>query len=737
MNCSRLYIIFTLLALLLAAGQAAWATVTGTGTENDPFVVYSWADLKAKMAVGGYIQLGANVTDPDGTGASYLEVPAGVSVTLDLNGHTIDRNMTESQVGGYVIKLDGKSNSHASLTIRDSSNPSTGKITGGFDGTDSGGSAAGGINVQYGDLTLEGGGITGNQCTLGGGGGVRLAGGTFTMTGGSITGNGVNTLENGAASAGGGIYGVSGDIYLRGGSITGNLCHGSSSYACSGIAHNYASGAAQLHLSGTFTLSDYLHGNREFIYLDGPINPTAPIAIDLYSGYNTQLTKNWSTHMGTANPEGYFTLVANSESAGKVLAVIDDNLYIGTPEALYWHADANHDGSSEEKAYIITTTEGLDLLAKQVNGTDGYTNNTFKGKFFKLGADIAYSTSNLAEDESNYTPIGTHVLKNNHWQLMMFRGTFDGAGHTISGIRIYKIGDTKGNQYLGLFGNNEGIVKNVTTSDAVISGHSVVGGIAGENQGLICGCTSAATVKGRYDVGGVAGYNSSTIENCLAIGATITATNNRGGAIVGRNWQYDGKYLGILSHNYYSGCTLTIGGGQPATSGIGCGNQANGTLTPTDLPSMTVKDVTYTDCAVPVPSSSSITLVQGTKDNITAWWGTFHHSALRYTLPEGAVAYTMDSSHQLYRLGPDGHTIPAGVAVVIIADKETIALTPDTSTSTATFTDHAPGGNILKGVDTPTAATGTPYVLGVVEGKLGFYEYKGGPVPANKAYYVQ
>ena len=73
----------------LAVGQSAWATVTGTGTENDPFVVDSWADLKEKMAEGGTIRLNADVTDPQETNNSYLVVPAGKSVILDLNGHKI------------------------------------------------------------------------------------------------------------------------------------------------------------------------------------------------------------------------------------------------------------------------------------------------------------------------------------------------------------------------------------------------------------------------------------------------------------------------------------------------------------------------------------------------------------------------------------------------------------------------------------------------------------------------
>ena len=775
-HCRR--IVFALLLALLLAGQDVWAAVTGTGTENDPFVVNSWADLKAKMAGGGYIRLDANVTDPDGTGG-YLEVPAGVSVILDLNGHKIDRGLTESRQGGYVIKLNGKSNSHASLIIRDSQ--VGGQITGGFDGTNSGGSSAGGINVQYGDLTLEGGSICGNKCTFGGGGGVRVAGGTFTMTGGSITGNLVNTIK-GAPSAGGAIYGYLGDIYLRGGSITDNTTYGSSDdHTCGGIAHDWSSvNAAQLHLSGTFTLSgnqkisydtsagewsnvaasDYLHGNREYIILDGPISPKAPIAIDLYSGFNTQLTKNWTTHMGTTDPATRFTLVDNSLSSGKLIGLMDDNLYISTPEEIYWHADGYHDGTIADKAYVITTPAGLNLLANQVNGTDGYTANNFNGKFFKLGADITFSCEGLGDDESNYTAIGSNDNP--------FCGTFDGCGKTISGIRIRK-GDQSGQ---GLFGRIYwSTIKNVTLTDAEITGKNLVGGIVGDNSGFIenchatntvsvkaikniaggiagccnaiqvssgiSGCTSAANVSGNEDIGGIVGLVGSTkatIADCLADGARITASSY-GGAIVG-DYANDG-FHGILSRNYYSGCSLTLDSDQSAVTyytNIGVGSH----YLSTDIPTMTINDFTYTDCAVPVPSAPSLTLAQGTWDGVTAWWGTFYHSALRYTLPEGAAAFTMDADHHLYRLGDDGRTIPAGTAVVIISDKQNITLTHDGGISPVA--DHAPGdGNILRGGG-PATVYGTIYVLGVVNEVLGFYKYdkiEGGDVPANKAYYVQ
>ena len=146
-------------------------------------------------------------------------------------------------------------------------------------------------------------------------------------------------------------------------------------------------------------------------------------------------------------------------------------------------------------------------------------------------------------------------------------------------------------------------------------------------------------------------------------------------------------------------------------------------------------------------ASVNLTLAQGTIDGVTAWWGTYYGNQ-RYTLPEGAAAYTMDKDHQLFRLGTDGRTIPAEVAVVVICDlapeivdgKPRITLTPDSGNSPVA--DHAPnGGNILRG-GPATLTDGkvdgkTPYVLGIVNGVLGFYEYTGGDVPAHKAYYVQ
>ena len=114
------------------------------------------------------------------------------------------------------------------------------------------------------------------------------------------------------------------------------------------------------------------------------------------------------------------------------------------------------------------------------------------------------------------------------------------------------------------------------------------------------------------------------------------------------------------------------------------------------------------------------------------FWASFYSGSARYELPDGAQAYTMNASHQLYRLG-DGKVIPMGMAVIIIADKPNITLTKSNATGDITVSG---GGNILQGSDSPVAQNGKQYVLGIKNAVMGFYLFNGGNIPAGKAYYI-
>ena len=125
--------------------------------------------------------------DADGFSYGRITVPAGADIVLDLNGHTINRQLTTYTQLGSVLCVDG-----GKLTIEDGAGGGT--ITGGFTGEyrnwhpdeldyDYGG----GIIMKSGELTLNGGSVTGNRADCAGG--ICVAGGKFIMNGGSVTNN--------------------------------------------------------------------------------------------------------------------------------------------------------------------------------------------------------------------------------------------------------------------------------------------------------------------------------------------------------------------------------------------------------------------------------------------------------------------------------------------------------------------------------------------------------------------
>ena len=199
-------------------------------------------------------------------------------------------------------------------------------------------------------------------------------------------------------------------------------------------------------------------------------------------------------------------------------------------------------------SYTVTSADGLMNIAKLVNGGKTDINITLTADIDLTGKD--------------WTPIGTDYDNS-------YKGTFDGGGHTITGLTF-----TTNDEYAGLFGwlNRAGTVKNVVmegvqiTSNQIyggsiggvvgsgwgtiencsvsgsVSGTVYVGGVVGvQIGGSITGCSSSATVKGMVDVGGVAGQtnSSATLTACYATGnVTIEIApkkNIAGGGLVGMN----------------------------------------------------------------------------------------------------------------------------------------------------------------------------------------------------------
>ncbi len=209
--------------------------------------------------------------------------------------------------------------------------------------------------------------------------------------------------------------------------------------------------------------------------------------------------------------------------------------------------DLDYIYDSNTKTYTVYNADGLMNVAELVNGGKTDINIT-------LTADIDLTGK-------VWTPIGTDYDNS-------YTGTFDGGGHTITGLTV-----TTNDQFVGLFGylNSAGTVKNVVmegiqiTSNHMfgctggvvgyswgtiencsvsgsVSGTMCVGGVVGTQWvGSITGCSSSATVKGTVDVGGVAGQTDlgATLTACYATGnVTIEIDPIKdiaGGGLVGLN----------------------------------------------------------------------------------------------------------------------------------------------------------------------------------------------------------
>lgn len=166
-------------------------------------------------------------------------------------------------------------------------------------------------------------------------------------------------------------------------------------------------------------------------------------------------------------------------------------------------------------AYKISTEESLRAFAAAVKADDGNGTYAHAGVTLYLAGDIALT--------GTWTPVGSTAT----YVGDFFAGTFDGCGHTISGLNVQ--GSTA-NQ--GLFAAiNKATIRNLNVSGTVSCGtKNYVGGIVGKVQaGAIENCSFSGSVTGGY-TGGIAGGlygNNVTISGCANL-AAVTGTTAGG-----------------------------------------------------------------------------------------------------------------------------------------------------------------------------------------------------------------
>ena len=295
------------------------------------------------------------------------------------------------------------------------------------------------------------------------------------------------------------------------------------------VLTDYTAGLASVQLTGLSTEN----GNPDIIvpYDKGSNTYTAIVAPQSVAAGTTFITCTFTNGK---------TFVYKMKNAADWLAGDEYTYAVSLAAAKDLGYTIESDGS-----YTVTSADGLMNIAELVNGGKTDINITLD--------------KNIDLTGKGWTPIGTSFDNS-------YKGTFDGGGHTITGLAV-----TTNDQFVGLFGylNRAGTVKNVVmegiqiTSNHMfgctggvvgyswgtiencsvsgsVSGTDCVGGVVGSQKaGSIIGCSSSATVKGKHYVGGVAGEKWGTMIACYATGNVTleigSPKNLSGGGVVGLN----------------------------------------------------------------------------------------------------------------------------------------------------------------------------------------------------------
>lgn len=97
----------------------------------------------------------------------------------------------------------------------------------------------------------------------------------------------------------------------------------------------------------------------------------------------------------------------------------------------------------------------------------------------------------------------------NFTPIPIFKGTFDGRGHTIKGVKLEVEGSNQGFfRYL----EEEGVIKNLTIEGSIMpkGDQKNIGGLVGFNKGTIDKAHFKGILRGKNTIGGIAGYNSTS-----------------------------------------------------------------------------------------------------------------------------------------------------------------------------------------------------------------------------------
>lgn len=584
---------YLILALLCAVAQRVLATDYNVGTDSE---------LRAAIANDG-----ANiiVTADIDLSNSTLSIASGTTVTINLGGHTLDRQLTQrGEGGGQVITV----RSGATLIL------SNGTLRGGWGGN------GGGIANEGGTANLTNVTITGCVGDDRGGGIANGAGGTLTMTGCTITGNISN--DKTAPKGGGGIFnagtlnmqgtnivndnwnskGMRSNLYLKNGTvinITGDL-EGSHVYIDMETLGTFTSGYStyhDIHPAGFFTADKGAIRGMRAVAGEAQLNNAIPEGGVYYIERSwNETAKRVEATYHTLEENQYITLTGSDDDtyldpgwyAVKGSDVVYDNM-------LYMNGDGEYhlilcDGASLKAWFFIANSPSVLHIHGQADDTGKMTNMyspsfSIHRYYAGLGADADKANGTIVIHGGDINVHGGDAspgIGNNSY-------TDPGGAITIYGGTVHAEGDSEhgsdgggGGAGIGGGWNNDCGIVNIYGGSVYATGHGNSSGAAGIGSGSYAHNSGTITIYGGY-VEATGSYGAAGIGGGQGTnGADVTI---HGGTVKAKCDKHEGPGIGAGKNDdnriTYTG-TLTVTGGKVYAygdergAGIGGGWNTNG-----------------------------------------------------------------------------------------------------------------------------------------------------------------
>ena len=242
------------------------------------------------------------------------------------------------------------------------------------------------------------------------------------------------------------------------------------------------------------------NGSLRVIYNNSKID-TVALSVAVVEGYNPQKIGEQILTISYLNLTTELKVNVNPKQ--NINPYLEPKLvvniyYISSFEELFWFMfDVNHGDVKANAALVNDIIINKDCL-KRVTA-------------------MLNTTSKAAAAFATWQPIGTPENP--------YRGTFDGQGHTISGLYI----DDNTTNNVGLFGNvaPEAVIKNLGVTDSYIAGNENVGAICGKSEGTVVNCYTVSEVKGSKNVNPLVGAKETVavVENCYYLAETPVAND--------------------------------------------------------------------------------------------------------------------------------------------------------------------------------------------------------------------